>query len=81
MAAFATWLGCREGNARAFVLSTRQMNLPVEEEVATARSLFHIKWLCIKLPSTGGGTLWEEWLCKDVGGLPSAYPSIFPRFL
>lgn len=41
MAAIATWLGCREGNANAFVLSTRHMNLPVEEEVATDRSLFH----------------------------------------
>lgn len=43
MAAFASWLGCREGKASAFVLSTRQMDLPVEEEVATDRSLFHLK--------------------------------------
>lgn len=37
-AVFATRLGCKEGNASAFVLSTRQMNLPLEEEVATDRS-------------------------------------------
>lgn len=46
----------------------------VEEEVATDRSLFHIKLLCTKLPGT-------EWLCKEVGDLPSACPSLFPRLL
>lgn len=48
----------------------------VEEEVAPHRSSFHIKLLCTKLPVT----LWEEWLCKEVGDLPSACPSLFPGF-
>lgn len=43
--------------------------------------LFHVKWLYIKLPSTGGGALWEGWLCQAFGDLPSACPSPFPRFL
>lgn len=37
--------------------------------------------LCIKLLSTGGGILGEEWLCRDVGDLLSACPCLFPRFL
>lgn len=31
-----------------------------------------------KAPLAGGGTLW---LCQAVGDLPSACPSLFPRFL
>lgn len=35
---FATWLGYRKWNARASVLSTTEMNFPLEEKVATERS-------------------------------------------